>query len=337
MGWIPFDGFAKSAADKEVGYSACGVTGRGCPIDESLGVRLFMSGRTGNPERPATIGLIGSGLIGSAVAERLLAAGHTVIGFDVSEAARLKLSQLGGVRTATPAEVAEKADIVWLALPNDTISLQVLHDIDGSLRLGHIIADLGTGDPRTAESLAVQLGDRGVTFLDATISGSSAQVRRGDVLVMVGGEESAFGVCQRLFESFAWQVRHVGPSGRGAWMKLVTNLVLGLNRAAPAEGLAFAESLGLDPATALSVLRDSMAYSRIMDTKGPKMVARDFTPEARLSQHLKDVRLIREAAARVGQSLPLTDEHQRLLEVAESLGLGDLDNSAILEALLRQS
>ena len=67
------------------------------------------------------------------------------------------------------------------------------------------------------------------------------------------------------------------------------------------------------------------------------MVARDFTPEARLSQHLKDVRLIREAAARVGQSLPLTDEHQRLLEVAESLGLGDLDNSAILETLLRQS
>ncbi len=281
-----------------------------------------------------TIGLIGLGLIGSAVAERLLAAGHTVIGFDVSEDARLKLCHQGGVRTATAPEVAEEADIVWLALPNDTISLNVLREIDGSLRPGHIIADLGTGDPRTAESLAETFGDRDITFLDATISGSSAQVRRGDVLVMVGGEEVAFGVCQRLFETFAWQVRHVGPSGRGAWMKLVTNLVLGLNRAALAEGLAFAEALGLDPAIALSVLRDSMAYSRIMDTKGPKMVLRDFTPEARLSQHLKDVRLIREAAARVGQELPLSTEHQRLLELAESLGLGQLDNSAILEALL---
>lgn len=116
-------------------------------------------------------------------------------------------------------------------------------------------------------------------------------------------------------------------------MKLVTNLVLGLNRAALAEGLAFAEAVGLDAASALSVLRDSMAYSRIMDTKGPKMVARDFAPEARLSQHLKDVRLIREAAARVGQALPLSDEHLRLLELAESLGLGGLDNSAIFEAL----
>jgi 3-hydroxyisobutyrate dehydrogenase-like beta-hydroxyacid dehydrogenase len=172
-----------------------------------------------------------------------------------------------------------------------------------------------------------------VQFLDATISGSSAQVRRGDVLVMVGGDESAFAPCRRLFESFAWQVRHVGPSGHGAMMKLVTNLVLGLNRAALAEGLAFAESVGLDAATTLSVLRDSMAYSRIMDTKGPKMVARDFTPEARLSQHLKDVRLIREAAERAGQSLPLSTEHQRLLELAESLGLGQLDNSAIRQAL----
>ncbi|MBM3971322.1 MAG: NAD(P)-dependent oxidoreductase [Planctomycetes bacterium] len=292
-----------------------------------------MSGRTGHPERPTTIGLIGLGLIGSAVAERLLAAGHTVIGFDVDEKARLKLSQQGGVRTATAAEVAEEADLVWLALPNDTVSREVLSQIDGSLRSGHIIADLGTGDPRTAETVAETLRHRGVTFLDATISGSSAQVRRGDVLVMVGGDESAFGVCRRLFETFAWQVRHVGPSGRGAWMKLVTNLVLGLNRAALAEGLAFAESLGLDPAMALAVLRESMAYSRIMDTKGPKMVARNFTPEARLSQHLKDVRLIREAAARVGRSLPLSTEHQRLLELAESLGLGDHDNSAILDAI----
>lgn len=294
-----------------------------------------MSGRTGNPERPATVGLIGLGLIGSAVAERLLAAGHTVVGFDVSEEARIKLSQQGGVRTSTAAEVAEEADIVWLALPNDTISRDVLTEIEPQLRAGQIIADLGTGDPLTAESLAAQLGDQGVTFLDATISGSSAQVRRGDVLVMVGGDDSGFDVCQRLFESFAWQVRHVGPSGRGAWMKLVTNLVLGLNRAALAEGLAFAEALGLEPAIALSVLRDSMAYSRIMDTKGPKMVMHDFTPEARLSQHLKDVRLIREAAARVGQLLPLSTEHQRLLELAESLGLGQLDNSAILEAMRR--
>lgn len=296
-----------------------------------------MSGRTCNPEPRALIGLIGLGLIGSAVAERLVACGHVVIGFDLCEKARAHFRQLGGVCAESAKEVAKAMDVVWLALPNDAVTGDVLQDISADLHSGQIIADLGTGDPRTAESLAAKLSDRGVLFLDATISGSSAQVRRGDVLVMVGGEESAFGVTQRLFESFAWQVRHVGPSGRGAWMKLVSNLVLGLNRAALAEGLAFAESVGLDPAETLSVLRDSMAYSRIMDTKGPKMVGNDFAPEARLSQHLKDVRLIREAAAQVGQSLPLSDEHHRLLEFAESLGLGGLDNSAIIEALRQRS
>ena len=282
-----------------------------------------------------TVGLIGLGRIGLAVAERLIAAGHTVIGFDLSEDARLKLAELGGVRTASAIEVAEEADILWLALPDDSVTVAVLDEIESQLRPDQIIADLGTGDPLNAASLALRLSKWGVRFLDATISGSSVQVRRGDVLVMIGGEESAVGVCQRLFETFAWQVRHIGPSGRGAWMKLVTNLVLGLNRAALAEGLAFGEAVGLDPETVLAVLRDSMAYSRIMDTKGPKMVARDFAPEACLSQHLKDVRLIREAAERAGQELPLSTEHQRLLELAESLGLGHLDNSAILEAWLQ--
>ena len=282
-----------------------------------------------------TVGLIGLGRIGLAVAERLIAAGHTVIGFDLSEDARLKLAELGGVRTARAIEVAEEADILWLALPDDSVTVAVLDEIESQLRPDQIIADLGTGDPLNAASLALRLSKWGVRFLDATISGSSVQVRRGDVLVMIGGEESAVGVCQRLFETFAWQVRHIGPSGRGAWMKLVTNLVLGLNRAALAEGLAFGEAVGLDPETVLAVLRDSMAYSRIMDTKGPKMVARDFAPEACLSQHLKDVRLIREAAERAGQELPLSTEHQRLLELAESLGLGHLDNSAILEAWLQ--
>ena len=111
-------------------------------------------------------------------------------------------------------------------------------------------------------------------------------------------------------------------------MKLVTNLVLGLNRAALAEGLAFAESLGLDPAATLGVLRDSMAYSRIMDTKGPKMIARDFIPEARLSQHLKDVRLILKS----GGTLPLSTLHRDLLEQLENAGHGELDNSAIIKA-----
>ena len=115
-------------------------------------------------------------------------------------------------------------------------------------------------------------------------------------------------------------------------MKLVSNLVLGLNRAALAEGLVFAQAIGLDAEAALDVLMNTMAHSRIMDTKGRKMVEGDFRTQARLSQHLKDIRLILAAAAAAGQALPLSEVHSRLLEAAEAAGFGDADNSAVIRA-----
>ena len=115
-------------------------------------------------------------------------------------------------------------------------------------------------------------------------------------------------------------------------MKLVVNLVLGLNRAALAEGLAFARACGFNPADALKILAAGPAYSRAMDTKGRKMLEHDFTPQARLSQHLKDVRLILAAGASTGARLPLSEVHRRLLEQVERAGFGDADNSAILKA-----
>ena len=115
-------------------------------------------------------------------------------------------------------------------------------------------------------------------------------------------------------------------------MKLVTNLVLGLNRAALAEGLVFAQMLGLDPQPTLEALMVSASYSRVMDAKGVKMLSGDFNPQARLSQHLKDVRLMLAAAHANSQELPLTQAHRLLLERAEGLGCGALDNSAIIRA-----
>ncbi len=115
-------------------------------------------------------------------------------------------------------------------------------------------------------------------------------------------------------------------------MKLALNLVLGLNRAVLAEGLTFAEALGLDPQVALAVLQAGPAWSRVMETKGAKMLRRDFVPEARLSQHLKDVRLILAAGERAGAPLPLSALHQELLERAEAAGFGAADNSAVIEA-----
>jgi 3-hydroxyisobutyrate dehydrogenase-like beta-hydroxyacid dehydrogenase len=276
------------------------------------------------------VGLIGLGLMGLAMAERLHQAGFVVIGWDLAPKARAAFKRRSGRASDNAAQVFERCDRVLLALPDSHVVAAMLSEVTSTLHPGHVILDTSTGDPQAAVQLAALLASSGVHYLDATISGSSEQLSHGDVLVMAGGSKAAFRQCAGLFRAFARETIHTGPSGSGAKMKLVTNLVLGLNRAALAEGLNFADALELDGRKTLAILRASMAYSRIMDTKGEKMLQRNFKPQARLSQHLKDVRLMIAAAKQAGAKLPLSEVHRRILETAEAAGLGQLDNSAII-------
>jgi 3-hydroxyisobutyrate dehydrogenase-like beta-hydroxyacid dehydrogenase len=279
-----------------------------------------------------TVGLIGAGLMGAALAERLVGGGLDVFGYDVEPGRREALARCGARVAASAGAVLAACPRALLSLPDLDVVASVLHAEAAALRAGQILVDTTTGAPPQAERLGADLAGRGVAYLDATVSGSSAQVRRAEVMLLVGGPADAFARCRDLFACFARAAHHLGPCGSGAKMKLVSNLVLGLNRAALAEGLAFAGALGLDGARALALLRDGMAYSRVMDSKGEKMVRGDFEPQARLAQHLKDVRLILAAAESSGLRLPLSLAHRRLLEAAESAGYGALDNSAVIRA-----
>jgi 3-hydroxyisobutyrate dehydrogenase-like beta-hydroxyacid dehydrogenase len=272
------------------------------------------------------LGLIGLGLMGSALAERLQAGSYETVGFDISPTHQAAVTD----QAATAGEVLARCEITILSLPSHREVRAVLAGNAALWRAGQIVVDTTTGDPAVGVELAGELAARGVAYLDATISGSSAQVRTGDVVWMVGGVRAAFERCAKILGCVGRETIHTGAAGSGAKMKLVTNLVLGLNRAALAEGLALAGALELEPAQTLAVLRSSAAYSRIMDTKGEKMISGDFTPVARLSQHLKDVRLMLAAGADAGLKLPLSETHRALLETAEARGLGALDNSALI-------
>lgn len=285
------------------------------------------------PQAAGPLGVIGLGLLGSALAERALGGGFAVVGYDVVEERRNHLQRLGGEAAASVRDVAIRCRRLLLVLPHDGVSRAVVESLADVLTSKHIVLDATTGDADATAELGRTLAERGVAYLDTTVSGSSEQARRGEALLMVGGSPDVFDRCRDLIDVLSKQTLHVGPCGNGAKMKLVTNLVLGLNRAALAEGFVLADLLGLDATQTLTVLKASAAYSKAMDAKGEKMLAGDFTPQAKLSQHLKDVRLIQAAAARAGRSLPLSDVHRKLLELAESLGLGEADNSATVRAV----
>ena len=154
---------------------------------------------------------------------------------------------------------------------------------------------------------------------------------------MVGGDATAFTACQTLLDTVSDKVFYLGPSGSGSNAKLASNLILGLNRLALAEGLVLAEKLGLDLTRFLELLKQTPAYSRAMDIKGQKMIDRDFAPDSRIRQHLKDVRLILQHAEKHGQELPLANVHLDVLQRALAAGDGDLDNAAVIRELRRRT
>ena len=288
---------------------------------------------SGMPPLPSEkIGIIGLGLLGAAIAKRLTEAGFAVSGFDISEDCRDRLETLGGQAAKSAPEVAAACRYIIFSLPDSDVVRTVFDEIETTLQAGSWILDTTTGDPDETVHCGRHLAELGHFYLDATIGGSSKQVVAGEAIVIVGGDETAFQSCSGILHSVGRHVFHVGPSGSGIRMKLVFNLVLGLNRAVLAESLAFASRYGLSSSQALEILKVGSSYSRVMDTKGPKMLAHDFTPEARLSQHLKDVHLILAAGQSCGAKLPLSELHSRLLADAADLGFGAADNSAIIES-----
>ena len=287
-----------------------------------------------------TVGVIGTGLVGSAVAELLVQAGYHALVWNRTRAAAERLIPVGARAADTPSAVGAACRRVFVSVMTTAQVAALVEGEDGLLAGSpqtRYILDTTTGDPDETMALAARLADRGVSYLDATISGSSRQIRDRVGLYMVGGDRAAFEACEGLLRIVTERYVHVGPSGSGSKAKLASNVILGLNRLALAEGLVFAEKLGLDAEPFLELLKMSAAYSVAMDVKGEKMIRGDFEPQARLRQHLKDVEIILAYAADLDQDLPLTKLHREVMQAAIAAGDGDLDNSAVIRELKRRT
>lgn len=265
------------------------------------------------------VGIVGLGLVGRAISSRLEAAGFSLVGYDVDPIA---LAAFGGEKADSPAAVAAKARRIVLAVYDTPDVERVAAEAKPDLFI-----DCTTGDPVRIEALARKLAAQGIGYVEAPLSGSSQAIARGEAAMFVGGDASG---CEDILAAIATQRHPVGAVGMAARAKLASNLVLGLNRAALAEGMAFAETLGIARAAFLAIVSKSPAASHAALAKGQKMSVADWAPESRIRQHLKDVGHMLALAREAKFRLPLTEAHSKLLEEAVAAGDGDLDNAAII-------
>ncbi len=281
-----------------------------------------------------TVGIFGLGLIGMALSTRLLDAGHRLLGFDVDPARGALLRGKGGV-PSDPAGLWQ-SDILLSAVFSTDQLAEIIRDAPEGT--GRVLVTMSTCDPDEVAALEVTARAKGITLVEAPISGTSKQVAQGTALLLLGGDPAGLDAFEQIADAISPNRERVGAIGDGNRTKLAINCVLGLNRAAIAEGLVFAEALGLDPATFLDTALRSAARSDVMAAKGPLMVARDFTPLGRISQSKKDFALIRDMAARNGFGrLPMVTRYLEMMEDSEAAGEGGLDNSAVLLAVERMA
>jgi 3-hydroxyisobutyrate dehydrogenase-like beta-hydroxyacid dehydrogenase len=289
-------------------------------------------GRDMPPETP--VGLIGVGLMGEVYAARLIAAGFGVIGFDVDSARTKQLVQIGG-RAGSAAEIAQQCDPIVVAVFSTDQVEDVVERTLVPAGSGKIVICTSTCDPDRIAALSTRIA-RAIRFLEAPVSGTSAQVRQGDGVGLIGGDVATAQIATPVLDALFPKRFHIGKVGDGGRAKLAINLILGLNRLALAEGLVFASRLGLDTAAFLQVARASAAASQVMSTKGPKMVDRDFAPEGRVRQTLKDAQLMMDQARKLGQELPLLKVHAAVLEACVRHGESERDNSIVIEEIRRR-
>ena len=275
---------------------------------------------------PDTIGLFGLGLIGRALAARLIAAGVTVRGFDPDPTCMEVLKTMGGEPMA-PDQIWGADCVISAVFSTDQLDQLVAQAPMGK---GVPLISVSTCDPSLMPAIAEAAAKKGYDLIEAPISGTSADLANGEAILLVAGDRVIAEKLAPVFVALSRAHFHVGEIGNGNRAKLAINLVLGLSRAAVAEGVVFAKAVGLEPADFLELALQSAASSKVMASKGPKMISRDFTPLGRVTQSAKDFGLIYEQAMQAGQGLPMAQRYLEVVGRSLAAGEGELDNSAVL-------
>ena len=281
------------------------------------------------------VGVIGLGIMGSAMAANIAAAGFPVVGYDVLPKRRAALAKSGGRSARNAGEVARRAPVTITSLPTAEALLEVASEIARAGR-GQVVIETSTMAIAVKEQARDVLARRGVTLLDCPLSGTGAQARVKDLVVFASGDRSAYRRSVPVLEAFARAHYFLGPFGAGSKMKLVANLLVAIHNVSAAEALVLGMKAGLDPATMVRVLSDGAGSSRMLQIRGPMMVKGDYSAVAmKVGVWQKDMRIIGEFARGLDCPTPLFAATTPIYNAAMALGFETSDTAAVCAVLER--
>jgi 3-hydroxyisobutyrate dehydrogenase-like beta-hydroxyacid dehydrogenase len=281
-----------------------------------------------------TVGIVGLGIMGSAIAPNLVERGWRVIGYDIDAARRAELAKAGVTIAADVGEVARDAPIVMTSLPTPAAVMNVAQAIADAGQPSRIVVELSTlsiADKLRFEGLLKKAGH---IALDCPLSGTGAQARMRDLVVYASGDSDAIAQCAGLFADFAKQSADLGAYGNGSRMKFVANHLVAIHNVATAEAMVLAERAGLDPKMVVDLVGPGAGGSRMFQMRAPMMVAGVYEPATmKVSTWKKDMAIIAEFADDVGCATPMFTLTQPVYTDAMAMGLGDQDTAAVFEVL----
>jgi 2-hydroxy-3-oxopropionate reductase len=281
------------------------------------------------------LGFVGLGIMGAPMAAHLVKAGHMVFLSTRSQIpAELLVDQAQACTSAK--EVAQKADIIFMMLPDTPDVAKVLFGDNGvasGLTAGKTVVDMSSISPMDTKQFAQKINALGCDYLDAPVSGGEVGAKAASLTIMVGGPEAAFEKVKPLFELMGKNITLVGGNGDGQTCKVANQIIVALNIAAVGEALLFASKAGADPAKVRQALMGGFASSRILEVHGERMIKRTFAPGFRIGLHQKDLNLALQGAKALGVALPQTASAAQLMQVCAANGMQDLDHSALVRAL----
>ncbi len=281
------------------------------------------------------VGFIGLGIMGTPMAEKLIAGGHQLYANTLNKVPP-ELVEKGAIACATPKQVAEQADVIFIMVPDTPQVEEVLFAANGCAEAplkNKILVDMSSISPLETKEFAKRINQLDADYLDAPVSGGEVGAKQGSLTIMVGGDEGVFGRVKPLLALMGKNITLVGGNGDGQTCKVANQIIVALTIEAVSEALIFASKAGADPARVREALMGGFASSRILEVHGERMIKRTFEPGFRISLHQKDLNLALQGAKSLALSLPNTATCQELFNLCAANGAKDLDHSALVQAL----